>query len=205
MRLVAHKESNSFAVVEELTPEVLSTYDPIFLGTLADAKAMRKVLEAYIESQPEVEITPIDLKDIRDDDIVGAYIKLRDMRDTAKKKFESRDDKYAARIDSLQMELLRRYEERGIDQIKIAGIGTSFKSTKTVASCGDWDVFFSWCLDQADKLRSEGGDPRDVFAFFQKRLTIDTVKQYMEAHEGGVPPAVNVMQQYTVSVRRSTT
>jgi hypothetical protein len=205
MRLVSHPELSSFVVVDHLSADTLHKCELLFSGTIADARAMRKALNTYIDAQPAPIEPEVNYKELRDDDIVGAYIKLRDMRSATKDKFEAKDNKYAEKIDALQIELLRRYTERGIDQIKVAGVGTSFRSTKVVASCGDWDVFFTWCIEQIDKSRTEGRDPRDVFAFFQKRLTIDTVKQHMETHEGGVPPAVNVMQQYAVSVRRSTT
>lgn len=139
----------------------------------------------------------------RDDELIGAFITLRDKRDVRKKEFEEKDSMYASRLDQLQAELLRRQNERGIDQIKVAGVGTAFKTTKMVAQCADWDVFFDWCISQVDQAREKGGDPKDVFAFFQKRLTVDTVKQFMERNEGGVPPAVNAITQYAVSVRRS--
>lgn len=145
----------------------------------------------------------VDLTSCRDDEIVGAFIALRDKRDVRKKEWEEKDSKYADRLDKLQGELLRRQNERGIDQIKVAGVGTAFKTTKMIAQCADWDVFFDWCVSQVDDARTKGTDPKDVFAFFQKRLTIDTVKTYMGHNEGGVPPAVNVINQYAVSVRRS--
>ena len=146
----------------------------------------------------------VNLTECRDDELVSAYVLLRDKRAARKEEFESKDSLYADRLDKIQGELLRRQNERGIDQIKVAGVGTAFKTTKMIAQCADWGVFFNWCVSQVQEHTAAGTDPTEVFAFFQKRLTVDTVKQYMEAHEGGVPPAVNAITQYAVSVRRST-
>lgn len=149
-------------------------------------------------------IEEINLSACRDDEIVSAFVMLRDKRDARKKEFEAKDTLYATRLDALQGELLRRQNERGIDQIKVAGVGTAFKTKKMVVQCADWAVFFNWCVEEIKAALTAGRDPTDIFAFFQKRLTVDTVKQFMEAHEGGVPPAVNAITQYAVSVRRST-
>jgi hypothetical protein len=146
----------------------------------------------------------VSLIECRDDELVSAFVLLRDKRDVRKKEFEAKDSLYADRLDKIQGELLRRQNERGIDQIKVAGVGTAFKTTKMIAQCADWDVFFNWCVNEVISASEAGRDPKEVFAFFQKRLTVDTVKQFMEAHEGGVPPAVNAVIQYAVSVRRST-
>lgn len=143
------------------------------------------------------------LKEVRDDELVGAYITLRDKRKDRKVQWETIDNQYAAQLDKIQGELLRRQDERGITQIKVAGVGTAYKSTSVVASCADWDVFNQWLVAQIQGHLENGTDPTQVFAFFQKRLTIDTVKQFMENNEGGVPPAVNVVNSYTVGIRRS--
>lgn len=145
----------------------------------------------------------IDLTECRDDEIVGAFITLRDKRSSRKLEFEAKDSQYGERLDNLQNELLRRQQERGITQIKVAGVGTAFRTTRMVASCGDWEVFYDWCIAKIQQDLESGADAKSVFSFFQKRLTIDTVKQFMEAHGGGVPPAVNTVTQYTVSVNRS--
>jgi hypothetical protein len=146
----------------------------------------------------------IDLAEVQDAELVGAFVKLRDKRAERKKEWETKDTQYAERLESIQAELLKRQTDRGIDQIKVTGVGTAFKSKTMVASCADWPVFFDWCIKEIDKTRAAGGDPSEVFAFFQKRLTIDTVKSFMERNEGGVPPAVNALTKYAINVRRST-
>jgi hypothetical protein len=158
-----------------------------------------------VENEPTTVAEPLDLTVFKDDALVSAFIAVRDKREAASKKFKARDVQYSENLDKLRNEILRRQDERGIDSIKITGVGTAFKSTSMVASCGDWDMFYGWCVEDIVKRIQEGRDPKEVFGFFQKRLTLEQVKSYMKDHEGAVPPAVNTVTEYSVSIRRSTT
>ena len=147
---------------------------------------------------------PVKLQEYRDADLVSAYVIIRDKRAAAKAEFDKRDTLLAVQLERIESDLLRRYEEQGTTQIKVAGIGTASRTTKTLVTCADWSVFYAWLFKEAKRKEAAGQDPLETYSFFQKRLTQDTVSGYMELHEGNVPPAVNVAKQYAISVRRST-
>lgn len=179
--------------------------DTLKFSTVEEVRAARKAIAAFMDAFPALFNKPppeVDLTEPTDGELVTAYIELDDKYKTVKKNYDIREAQYKDRLKAVQAELLRRQTAQGTTQIKVAGVGLAYQSTKMVASCADWDVFFNWSVTQIQKALTEGTDPTAVFAFFQKRLTIDTVKHFMENNEGGVPPAVNTMTEYTVTVRR---
>lgn len=169
----------------------------------ATAYKIRKALNNFIATLPPKPMQEIDLATPTDADLVKAYIAVRNKRDEVSEEAKQKVSMYEHRLNQIQSELLRRQNEQGIDQIKVSGVGTAFRQKKTEVSCGDWDMFFGWCVGQIKSHLEAGTDPTEVFAFFQKRLTVATVQGYMKDHDGAVPPAVNTMTEYVVAVRKS--
>jgi hypothetical protein len=180
------------------------TEDSCTLRSLDEVKALRKQLTSVIEKASAFSNDPVDYTDIPDDEIVGAYIQLRDKKTDIKALLEERLDVLNVRLDLLSTVMLKRFNERGNDQVKIKGVGTAYRVTNVVAQCADWNVFYNWLISELDAARDSGKDATEVFSYFQKRLTTETVKQFMEANEGAVPFGVNIASSHAVNVRRST-
>jgi hypothetical protein len=169
----------------------------------ATAYKIRKALNKFITTLPPKPMQEVDLVTPTDADLVKAYIAVRNKRDEVQEEAKQKVAIYEHRLDLIQSELLRRQTEQGIDQIKVNGVGTVYRQKKVNVSCGDWDMFFGWCVGEIKSHLEAGTDPTEVFSFFQKRLTVATVQEYQKAHDGAVPPAVNTMTEYVVAVRKS--
>ena len=85
----------------------------------------------------------------------------------------------------------------------VEGVGSVTRITKAKPSSGDWKLTYNFLLDEAIRLREEGKDATEVFSFLQKRLLIKPISDYAKAHEGEVPPGVNVFKTYTVRVQKA--
>ena len=125
------------------------------------------------------------------DQILGEYIKVRDARDEAAKAFEERDQHFKKVLHKMDMELMRRANEAGVEQFK-SPHGTAFLQTNMKASVADKKVL-------NDFLRDENIDPLDIL---QARVSTRALQDYMDAHEGKVPPGVDTFREKVVRVRR---
>ena len=124
------------------------------------------------------------------DEVVAAYVKLRDKRSELKKQWEEQDAGLKNNQEKLEQWLLKNLEKLGADSIK-TGAGTAFKQIKLRASAADFDLAFRWA--------AEHGTPD----LFQKRISDTFVKQYMEENGGQLPAGVNTFSEVVVGVRRS--
>lgn len=197
MRLVHTDEG--FAVFAPDT-ELPAESEVIFDGDDSSVKQLWQALTAYFTRPTHAHE---DLKTLTDRDLIEAFIALRDRKEAQSALAEAKDKTFKKGLESISAVLLERQREQGIDAIKVKGVGTAFRAMQTKVSCADWDVFHNWLTKEITDRASNGGDPNVMYSFFQRRLTLDTVKQYMEANEGTVPPAVNAVKEYVINVRRS--
>ena len=124
------------------------------------------------------------------DEVVAAYVKLRDKRSELKKLWEEQDAGLKNNQEKLEQWLLKNLEKLGADSIK-TGAGTAYKQLKLRASPADFDLAFRWA--------AEHGTPD----LFQKRVSDTFVKQYMEDNGGELPAGINIFSEMVVGVRRS--
>jgi hypothetical protein len=202
MKLLSHPESDCFLLAEDDDDVSIETNVVLELN-ISDIYKLKNLLVKYIATLPPKPMVDVDVTTPTDADLVKAYVAVRSKRDEVKEEAKQKEAMYEHRLHQIQTELLRRQNAQGIDQIKVAGVGTAFRQKKTEVSCGDWDMFFGWCVGQVKSHLEAGTDPTEVFAFFQKRLTVATVQEYQKNHDGAVPPAVNTMTEYVVAVRKS--
>ena len=65
-------------------------------------------------------------------------------------------------------------------------------STKTRYNTTDWDSFKSFVMEN------------DALDLFEKRIAQTNMKQFLDEHPGVVPPGLNSMTEYAISVRKPT-
>lgn len=122
--------------------------------------------------------------------MVKAYIKIRDKRSEIKKAFEEQDKALKEKLELIEAEMLRQMQESGIESVKTAA-GTFYRQEEITPTGADWDAFFTWVREN------------DAFDALERRIKKGFIKEYMEAHEGGIPPGVSVYREYVVRVRRT--
>lgn len=119
-----------------------------------------------------------------------AYVKIRDARTELKRDFEEKDSALKAKLERIEAEMLKFLQENNTDSVKTAN-GTFYRQEEITPTGSDWDALYRWISEN------------DAFDALERRIKKGFVKEYMETHEGGVPPGVSVYREYVVRVRRS--
>lgn len=122
--------------------------------------------------------------------VVEAYLNIRDRRAEIKRDYDAQDDNLKAAQRQLEGVLLKHLNDTGLDSARTP-VGTFFRSESLKPSGSDWTAFYEW-------VRSN-----DAFEALEKRIKRDFIKEYMETHDGALPPGVSVHREYEVRVRRA--
>lgn len=122
--------------------------------------------------------------------LTKAYVKIRDARTALKRQYDEEDQKLKGKLERLEAEMLRFLQESNLDSAKTES-GTFYRQEEITPTGSDWDAFYKWVADN------------DAFDALERRIKKTFVKEYMETHEGAIPPGVSVYREYVVRVRRS--
>ncbi len=130
------------------------------------------------------------LPDLPVDKLVKRFVGLREARAAANKQADIVDAEFKETLKAVEVELLRRADHEGVNGFK-TDFGTTYKDVAMSASFADEDTFYKFVLKTGD------------LEFFERRLKIAHLKEYMEKHEGQLPPGINVFREYTMRVRKA--
>jgi len=122
--------------------------------------------------------------------IVAEYISLRDHRADVKKEFDTKDQELKDQLEQLENKMLSHLHDMGATSIK-TDAGTIYKQENITPTGSDWEIFYSWVV------------ANDAFDALEKRIRKTFIKEYMDTHEGSIPPGVSVYREYVARVRRS--
>jgi hypothetical protein len=121
--------------------------------------------------------------------IVKAFLKMRDRRAELKAEFERQDAAIKEQQVRLEGELMKILNEAGGDSLGTE-FGTIYRSVDVKASCQDWDALYQFIREN------------DMFELLEKRVGKNAIKEYMDKHEGRLPPGVSIFKEATVTIRR---
>lgn len=124
------------------------------------------------------------------DSLVSVYIKIRDSRDEAKKKFEEQHSDYNNQLELIEQEILEICKETGADSIKTQH-GTAMRSVKSRFWTNDWEHFYKFV------------EQHHAFDLLEKRIHQTNMKQFLEENPEILPAGLNVDRAYSIIVRRS--
>lgn len=122
--------------------------------------------------------------------LVRVFLRIRSARSEAATEYKKKDDALKAQLSTVEMELLRRAQAE-----KVTGYttkdGTTYISPEMHVSIADDQAFYDFVRETGD------------LEFFERRVTVAHVKEYMEEHEGEVPPGLNLFRENRMRVRAS--
>lgn len=150
-----------------------------------------------------------NFQDQTDEQLVQKYVELRDWTQAEKKRFDTFMEPHKQTMDIIENEFLRRLNERGADSTK-TDCGTAYKSTllnisvtpegsapyirpDAPASIGR-EALLDFALDNWDEIGNEL-----LLISAQK----DSVRRWMDEHQGVPPPGIKVNWFTKVNIRRS--
>lgn len=122
--------------------------------------------------------------------LVAVYTKIRNKRAEIKKAYEAEDDALKAQLAKLEGVMLSSLATTNTDAIRTEA-GTFYRQEDVTPSCSDWQAFYDWVKHN------------DAFDALERRIKKTFITEYMEGHEGSVPPGVSVYRQYVVRVRKA--
>jgi hypothetical protein len=125
-------------------------------------------------------------------DYVGAYIAIRNQRDTLKRKFEAEDVGLKEELKKLEAVMLQECNNMNAESIKTSS-GTVIKTLRENFVCSDWDGLKSFIMEN------------NLVELLQQRLHNGNLKEYLVSHgEDGLPPGINSMREYSIVVKKPT-
>ena len=130
------------------------------------------------------------MTEVNTEELVEAFIAIRNQRERLLQEFEAADKALKAESAQIEMALLNVCNSINADSIKTSH-GTVMRKLNERFFCQDWDNFYKFVLDN------------EAVQLLERRIHQGNFKEFMKDHEGdGLPPGVNVMREYGVSVRK---
>lgn len=123
------------------------------------------------------------------DEMVTAYIQLRDKKSEIRAAADSKLAKIDEVMGEIEATLLAQFDEQGLDSVRTP-IGTAYKQTKTMSSIGDWDSFIEAVIATGNTQ------------LIERRCGQKACAEYL-AVNGEPPPGINVRSEIVINVRRS--
>jgi hypothetical protein len=128
---------------------------------------------------------------VNTEELVAAYIALRNERANLKDNYEEADKKLVTDMEKLEKIMLDICNEIGADSIKTTH-GTLMRRVNERFYCTDWDNFKNYVLEN------------EAVELLERRIHQGNFKEHMTQIEGqGLPPGVNVMREYGITVRKA--
>jgi hypothetical protein len=126
------------------------------------------------------------------DQLVEAYITLRSERDRLRNDYEAKDSAVKNEMTVLEQELLAICNEANATSIK-TDKGTVIRKLTERYFCTDWDNFRDYVLEH------------QALELLERRIHQGNFKEFItEREKEGLPPGVNVMREFGVTVRKPT-
>jgi hypothetical protein len=130
------------------------------------------------------------------EELVKTYLTIRNERDRIEAEYKDQDAALKAEMATLEQAMLSGCNEIKADSIKTPH-GTIIKTLKERYTCSDRDNFNKFVLEHG------------AVELFESRLHQGNFKEFMSErnnslHVAGLPPGVNVMREFAVTVRKPT-
>jgi hypothetical protein len=127
---------------------------------------------------------------VRLEEIVKAYIAIRNKRDANAREFDAKDKELKAELAQLDQVMLNSCNEIDADSIK-TNSGTIIKTMKENFVCSDWDNFKQYIVQE------------DAIDLLQQRIHQTNFKEFLSNRtDEGLPPGISSMKEFQIIVRK---
>ena len=124
-----------------------------------------------------------------DGSLLKIFIGLRDRRARRKADFQLDDVEDKEKQERIEIEFLKRFNERGIDNVSSRGVGTAYRSVRASAKVADWDSLLEF-------IKKEG-----AWEMLERRVSKVAVEQF-KAETNDLPPGVDWGETQVINFRR---
>ena len=145
---------------------------------------MSDIEEEVMEELPEAKIQL--------DELVGAYLRIRNEKDALARQFQAKDKELKNDLDQLEQVMLGSCNQVGADSIKTS-TGTIIKTLRENYVCSDWGNFKDFVLEN------------EAVELLQQRIHQANFKEFLSSRsEDGLPPGISSMREFNIVVRKPT-
>ena len=132
------------------------------------------------------------MSDVKLEELVQTYLTIRTERNTLKNAFDSKDAELKDDLEKLEQAMLSYCNEINADSIR-TGSGTIIKSLKETYTCGDWDNFKQFVVEN------------NALDLLQQRISQANFKEFMTTRQDeGLPPGISTLREFGITVRKPT-
>ena len=132
------------------------------------------------------------MSDMKLDDLVTTYLTIRTERNTLKNQWEIKDSELKTDLEQLEQAMLVACNAINADSIR-TGSGTIIKSLKETYTCGDWDNFKQFVVEN------------NALDLLQQRISQANFKEFMTTRQDeGLPPGISTLREFGITVRKPT-
>lgn len=132
------------------------------------------------------------MSEVKLEELVQSYLTIRDERYKLKHEYESKDAEIKGDLEKLEQAMLSYCNDINADSIR-TGSGTIIKSLKETYTCGDWDNFKQFVVEN------------NALDLLQQRISQTNFKEFMSTRqEEGLPPGISAMREVSITVRKPT-
>jgi len=129
--------------------------------------------------------------DFKANDLVKAYISIRNERGKLAKEYEAKDLVLKEKLQRLEQAMLSACNDIDADSIK-TNSGVIIRSLKENYVCGDWDNFKKFILEN------------NALELLQQRISQTNFKEFINSRKDeGLPPGISTMREFNITVRKS--
>jgi hypothetical protein len=126
------------------------------------------------------------------EELVKTYLTIRNERDRIEAEYKEQDQALKSEMVVLEQAMLSGCNEMKVESLR-TNSGTIIKRLAERFTCSDRDNFNKFVLEHG------------AVELFESRLHQGNFKEFMsERHHEGLPPGVNVMREFTVTVKKPT-
>jgi hypothetical protein len=133
----------------------------------------------------------MQMSEVNTEELVEAYLNIRNERERILREYEAQDERLKDDMRKIETAMLSVCNTIGADSIKTKS-GTIMRKLTERFHCSDWENFSKYVLDN------------EALELLEKRIHQGNFKQHLSEIEGdGLPPGVNVMREFGVTVRKA--
>lgn len=126
------------------------------------------------------------------EELVKTYLTIRNEREKIEAEYKDRDQALKAEMAVLEQAMLSGCNEMKVESLR-TNSGIIIKRLAERFTCSDRDNFNKFVLEHG------------AVELFESRLHQGNFKEFMaERHGDGLPPGVNVMREFAITVRKPT-
>lgn len=128
---------------------------------------------------------------VNTEQMVDAYLAIRGERERLLHEYEANDARLKEDLAKIEAALLGVCNEINADSIKTTN-GTVIRKLNERFYCSDWDNFRKYVLEN------------EAVELLERRIHQSNFKQHLsETEQDGLPPGVNVMREFGITVRKA--